>query len=117
MALEKAKESMQEEYLEESKLLLKEKPIFHKLYASTLLNKTEFEILKEEEKGEEIIFQVKVKAVPLIIRQSLREIFAKQNESRETNFNGATALSLVYKEFNLTSNNFFEKELMVKLNK
>lgn len=116
-ALEAAQQKFEADLLLEVESLLKEKPVFQKKYISTIIAKTEFSIHTEEKSGDQANIQVQIKSVPLSARQSLREIFAKQNPGRETNINPSEALTLIYQQLKLEPNSFHEQIISIKLKK
>ena len=117
LAMDAAKAKIETELLSEAKTALENKPVYWKKYAATILSKTEFEVIKEEGSGDNLTLEIKAKMIPAIARQTLKEVFAKQNVSRETNINGSEALSLVLKELKMTSENFIDQIITVKLKK
>ncbi len=117
LALNAAKEKIELELMDEGKSSLEKKPLFHKKFVDTLITKAQFDIENISESGDEATIQIKVKLTPPAVRNTLKIIFSKQNENRETNFNGPEALALVYKELKANPNDFSEKTLTVKLTK
>lgn len=116
-ALEAAQEKLETDFIEETRVVLTDKPIFQKKYATTILSKTIFEVTKEEKTDSTAALTIKVLTVPATARQSLREILAKQNQSRETNFNTSEALTMIYQQLKLNSDSTQEMFLNVQLRK
>jgi hypothetical protein len=116
-ALEATKEKLEADFIEETRGVLSDKPIFQKKYATTILNSTTMEIIKDEKTDSSATLSIKVKTVPPTARQSLREILAKQNQARETNFNTAEALTMIYQQLKLSSDSSQEIIVNVQLKK
>lgn len=115
--MDAAKAKIEADLLFEAKTALENKPVYWKKYAAIILSKTEFEVIKEEGSGDNLTIEIKAKMIPAIARQTLKEVFGKQNVNRETNINGSEALSLVLKELKMTSENFVDQTITVKLKK
>lgn len=116
-ALNAVQEKLEADFIEETRGVITDKPTFQKKYATTILNKTTFEIIKEEKTDSTASMTIKALTVPPTARQSLREILAKQNQARETNFNTSEALTMIYQQLKLTSDSSQEVILNVQLKK
>lgn len=116
-ALEATQEKLEADFIEETRGVLNDKPIFQKKYATTILNSTSMEVIKDEKTDSSAALTIKVKTVPATARQSLREILAKQNQARETNFNTTEALTMIYQQLKLNSDSSQEMVINVQLKK
>lgn len=117
MAIEAAQSKMESDLIEETRGTLTDKPLFQKKYVSTIISKTNFEVTKEEKTPSAATMTVQIKTVPVAARQSLREILAKQNESRETNFNTSDALIMIYQQLKLNTGSTQDLTMVVQLKK
>lgn len=116
-AIEAAQAKMESDLIEETRGVLTDKPIFQKKYATTIISKSSFEVTKEEKTPSAATLTVHIKTVPPTARQSLREILAKQNESRETNFNTTEALVMIYQQLKLSAGSTQDLTMVVQLKK
>lgn len=116
-AIEAVQMKMEKDFIEETRGVLTDKPIFQKKYATTLISKTSFEATKVEKTPNAATITVHVKTVPATARQSLREILSKQNESRETNFNTTEALVMIYQQLKLSTGTTQDFTMVVQLKK
>ncbi len=105
-----------EELLKEAKPSLESKPIFHKKYVDIISNQTEMEMDSETELGGITTAVVNVKTIAEYGRYNLREIFAKQNELRDTNFNGTEALMLILQTRKSDTEKYLHQKYTVKIN-
>lgn len=116
LALQAVKQKIEDQLLTESRDTLESKPIFHKRFVSIISGKTEISLASETESGEITTFVVNVKTISEYGRYNLKEVFAKQNELRDTNFNGADALSMILKTAQKESDRYLNQVYTVKIN-
>lgn len=116
IALKAVKEKIEADLLAESKTTLETKPIFHKRYVSIISGQTELKIDNAAEINGIATVVINVKTISEYGRYNLREVFGKQNESRDTNFNGTEALSMILKMVNKDSEKYALRTYAVKIN-
>lgn len=116
IALKAVKEKLETELLAESKETLENKPIFHKRYVSIIAAQTEMKIDSAAEINDIATIVVNVKTISEYGRYNLREVFAKQDEKRDTNFNGTEALAMILNMVNKESAKYTQRAYMVKIN-
>lgn len=116
IALQAVKEKLEAELLAESKDTLESKPIFHKRYVSIISAQTELKIDNAAEINGIATIVINVKTISEYGRYNLREVFAKQDEKRDTNFNGTEALGMILKMVNKDSEKYSLRAYMVKIN-
>lgn len=116
VALNAVKEKIEAELLAESKATLEGKPIFHKRYVSIVIAQTELKIDNAAEINGIATVVINVKTISEFGRYNLREVFGKQNENRDTNFNGTEALEMILKMVNKDSEKYALRTYAVKIN-
>lgn len=116
-AINAVKQNLEDELFSDSKESFSEKPIFHKRYVRTIIQKSEFEVDSETESDGLTTVVVQVKTIGDFGKYNLKEVLAKQNESRETNFNGGEALELILKMVKSDSEKFIRPTYLVKIDK
>ncbi len=116
IALKAVKDKIEAELLAESKATLQSKPIFHKRYVSIIGAQTELKIDNAAEINGIATVVINVKTISEFGRYNLREVFGKQNESRDTNFNGTEALDMILKMVNKDSEKYALRTYAVKIN-
>tara|TARA_B110001454_G_scaffold155806_1_gene145106 strand:+ start:14350 stop:14814 length:465 start_codon:yes stop_codon:yes gene_type:complete len=115
MALEAVKQKFESELTNESRSTLGNKPIFHKRYVSIIGAQTEIKIESASEINSIATVVINVKTISEFGRYNLREVFAKQDEGRDTNFNGTEALSLILKMVKKDSEKYVLRTYVVKI--
>lgn len=116
IAVEAVKEKFETELLNEARPILEDKPIFHKRFVSIISAQTEVKVESASEINGIATIVVNVKTISDYGRYNLKEVFAKQNENRDTNFNGTEALSLILKMVKKESDKYALRTYVVKIN-
>lgn len=114
-AINAVKQDMETELFSGSKDSFPEKPLFHKKFVKTIIQKSQFEVDSETEANNVSTLIVKVKTVSDFGKYNLKEVLAKQNENRETNFNGGEALELILKMVKSDSEKYNQLSYTVKV--
>ncbi|OYZ15278.1 MAG: hypothetical protein B7Y39_16415 [Bdellovibrio sp. 28-41-41] len=97
IAVDAVKEKFETELLNEARPTLEDKPIFHKRFVSIISGQTEVKVESASEINGIATIVINLKTISDFGRYNLKEVFAKQNEDRDTNFNGTEALSMILK--------------------
>ena len=79
------------------------KAILKANYLQKILDRTEVEVMGTDKSEALAKVQVKIKTVPLKVREALTDIMIKIDPSQENNFNVPDALILIFKQYKMNS--------------
>jgi len=116
IAVDAVKEKFETELLNEARPILEDKPIFLKRFVNIVSSQTEVKVESASEINGIATIVINVKTISDFGRYNLKEVFAKQSENRDTNFNGTEALSMILKMVKKESDKYALRTYVVKIN-
>ncbi len=93
------------------------KAILKENYLQKILDRTEIEVIETEKSEALAKVQVKIKTVPLKVREALTDIMVKIDPSQENNFNVPDALILIFKQYKMSPSAVQEIQKIIVLKK
>jgi ribosomal protein S6E (S10) len=116
-----ALEEAQQEYTSEIHAAVNErvhgKEIVKDNMVGKIIGRTEFEVDKVEITGTTANVVVKMKTVPLKVREALTDILVKLDPARENNFNVPDAIAMIYQQLGLKPEETSEAKKIITLHK
>ena len=100
LSIDSAKAKMKSKFLLEADQAIKGKANMKSIYATVILGHSEFEIENSNISESSARVIVKVKTVPLSVREKLMGVVEKLDEWKDSRFNMSDALGLVKKQLN-----------------
>lgn len=93
------------------------KEILKENYLNKILDRTEFSVDEVDRSEASAKVQVKIKTVPLKVREALTDIMVKVDPAQENNFNVPDALALISKQYGLEPSAGLEMKKTILLKK
>ena len=108
---------METEVLTQYSEKIKDKAILRQNYVGKIIDRSEFSVVKIEKGTQTAKVFLKIKTIPLKVRQAMVDIMAKIEANRENNFNVPDAMAIVYRQLGIEVGTLIEQEKTIQLHK